>query len=225
MTPDNITGGGDLKAHSLFENIETLLKKKNYKEALEIIETNKTYLQTHSDMKYQVLLNKYNADALYHVTLYAYEKDSDEMLFEKLFTEHRSYLEVHLDKQSYARLLKIEGFIKNRRRAKRTRILAPVLIIAILAGSFAIYRAFNNDKPPAITQNGDDAQTPEQSEVSDLKTLIPILLRILMAALSMPRMKRPTFMMMMIFLTLKISPAIIYFLVILRNSPELISRI
>lgn len=164
MTPDNITGGGDLKAQSLFENIETLLKKKNYKEALEIIETNKTYLQTHSDMKYQVLLNKYNADALYHVTLYAYEKDSDEMLFEKLFTEHRSYLEVHLDKQSYAKLLKIEGFIKNRRRAKRTRVLLPVLIVAILVGSFGIYRALNNDEPPAVTQNGDGPENPDQGE-------------------------------------------------------------
>ena len=167
MTPDNMTGNGDSTVQSLFENIEDLLKKKNYKEALEIIETNKTYLQTHSDMKYQVLLNKYNADALYHVTLYAYEKDSDEMLFEKLFTEHRSYFEVHLDNQSYARLLKIEGFIKNRRRAKRMRIILPVLVITLLAGSFLIYRAFNNDEPPAITENGAENPEPDTTDNAD----------------------------------------------------------
>ncbi len=166
MTPDNMTGNADLKVQSLFDNIEDLLEKKKYEVALEIIEENKSFLQKYSDMKYQVLLNKYYADSLYHVTLFAYERDSDEMLFERLFLEHRSYFEVHLDKKNYARLLKIEGFIKKRKRAKRMKIIAPIVIIAVLAGSFLIYKAFDKGGVPAAQTDG-NVQNPPSGETDN----------------------------------------------------------
>ena len=177
MPENNLPTDSELKVDNLFKNIDELILKRNFDEAFNLLEENRSYITKFANVKQQLLLNKYHTKILFELTLSAYEVERDADKFLSLFEKNRDFFEVHLDKPKYNRLLRYTSNIKKNRRKKKLNIIIPVVffLVALLIYGVAtmdilpkisfneIYSSvaekFKSDKP-------DDADTPVPNDDS-----------------------------------------------------------
>ncbi|WP_417203523.1 YARHG domain-containing protein [Acetoanaerobium sticklandii] len=150
MPQNNLPTDSELKVDNLFKNIDELILKRNFDEAFNLLEENRSYITKFANVKQQLLLNKYHTKILFELTLSAYEVERDADKFLSLFEKNRDFFEVHLDKPKYNRLLRYTSNIKKKRRKKKLNIIIPV---AFLLVALAIYGVATMDILPKISFN------------------------------------------------------------------------
>ena len=171
MPENNLPTDSELKVDNLFKNIDELILKRNFDEAFNLLEENRSYITKFANVKQQLLLNKYHTKILFELTLSAYEVERDADKFLSLFEKNRDFFEVHLDKPKYNRLLRYTSNIKKNRRKKKLNIIIPVAFFLV---ALLIYGVATMDILPKISFNeiyssvaekfksdkADDADTP-----------------------------------------------------------------
>ena len=150
MPENNLPTDSELKVDNLFKNIDELILKRNFDEAFNLLEENRSYITKFANVKQQLLLNKYHTKILFELTLSAYEVERDADKFLSLFEKNRDFFEVHLDKPKYNRLLRYTSNIKKNRRKKKLNIIIPVAFFLI---ALAIYGVATMDVLPKISFN------------------------------------------------------------------------
>ena len=150
MPENNLPTDSELKVDNLFKNIDELILKRNFDEAFNLLEENRSYITKFANVKQQLLLNKYHTKILFELTLSAYEVEKDADKFLSLFEKNRDFFEVHLDKPKYNRLLRYTSNIKKKRRKKKLNIIIPVAFFLI---ALAIYGVATMDILPKISFN------------------------------------------------------------------------
>ena len=150
MTENNLPTDSELKIDDLFKNIDELILKRDFDEAFNLLEENRSYITKFANVKQQLLLNKYHTKILFELTLSAYEAEKDADKFLSLFEKNRDFFEVHLDKPKYNRLLRYTSNIKKNRRKKKLNIIIPVAFFLI---ALAIYGVATMDVLPKISFN------------------------------------------------------------------------
>ena len=150
MPENNLPTDSELKIDDLFKNIDELILKRDFDEAFNLLEENRSYITKFANVKQQLLLNKYHTKILFELTLSAYEVERDADKFLSLFEKNRDFFEVHLDKPKYNRLLRYTSNIKKNRRKKKLNIIIPVAFFLI---ALAIYGVATMDVLPKISFN------------------------------------------------------------------------
>lgn len=150
MPENNLPTDSELKIDNLFKNIDELILKRDFDEAFNLLEENRSYITKFANVKQQLLLNKYHTKILFELTLSAYEVEKDADKFLSLFEKNRDFFEVHLDKPKYNRLLRYTSNIKKKRRKKKLNIIIPVAFFLI---ALAIYGVATMDIIPKISFN------------------------------------------------------------------------
>ena len=150
MPENNLPTDSEIKIDNLFKNIDELILKRNFDEAFNLLEENRSYITKFANVKQQLLLNKYHTKILFELTLSAYEVERDADKFLSLFEKNRDFFEVHLDKPKYNRLLRYTSNIKKNRRKKKLNIIIPVAFFLI---ALAIYGVATMDVLPKISFN------------------------------------------------------------------------
>ena len=150
MPENNLPTDSELKVDNLFKNIDELILKRNFDEAFNLLEENRSYITKFANVKQQLLLNKYHTKILFELTLSDYEAEKDADKFLSLFEKNRDFFEVHLDKPKYNRLLRYTSNIKKNRRKKKLNIIIPVAFFLI---ALAIYGVATMDVLPKISFN------------------------------------------------------------------------
>ena len=150
MPENNLPTDSELKVDNLFKNIDELILKRNFDEAFNLLEENRSYITKFANVKQQLLLNKYHTKILFELTLSAYEVERDADKFLSLFEKNRDFFEVHLDKPKYNRLLRYTSNIKKNRRKKKLNIIIPVVFFLV---ALLIYGVATMDVLPKISFN------------------------------------------------------------------------
>ena len=150
MPENNLPTDSELKVDNLFKNIDELILKRNFDEAFNLLEENRSYITKFANVKQQLLLNKYHTKILFELTLSAYEVERDADKFLSLFEKNRDFFEVHLDKPKYNRLLRYTSNIKKNRRKKKLNIIIPVAFFLV---ALLIYGVATMDILPKISFN------------------------------------------------------------------------
>lgn len=119
---------GTLESQEIMEAIDRCIREENYLKAAGLIEENRTYLQTHADIKSQSLLNKKYAVCLFHTLRAKYFRKKD-LQFLRIFEEHRGLIEVHCSKKEYDDLLKKYRHIKKQRKHRLFGLIFLCLLI------------------------------------------------------------------------------------------------
>ena len=174
MPENNLPTDSELKVDNLFKNIDELILKRNFDEAFNLLEENRSYITKFANVKQQLLLNKYHTKILFELTLSAYEVERDADKFLSLFEKNRDFFEVHLDKPKYNRLLRYTSNIKKNRRKKKLNIIIPVAFFLV---ALLIYGVATMDILPKISFNeiySSVAEKFKSDEPADNATDTPI---------------------------------------------------
>ncbi len=148
MSDNYLPTDSETKIDNLLKEVENLILKRDFDEAISIVEESRNHTKKFATVKQQLLLNKYQTIILFELTRSAYEIEKDAHKFLSLFEKNQDFFELHLDKSKYNRLLKYRSNIRKKLRRKKLNIIATVvfLLFAVL-----IYRLVNAESFPKIS--------------------------------------------------------------------------
>ncbi len=164
ISENNISTEIELKVDNIYKSIDDKIANREFQLAYEIATKNKTYLSQYSNVKQQLLLNKYFTIILYEITLSAYSIEKDYNKFVELFEQNRNFFEVHLEKPKYNKLLRYDANIKKAIRKKKMKFILPTLGLVVIIAVFAV---FNLDLMPNKSKSqSDDTSTVQEEPLS-----------------------------------------------------------
>lgn len=178
MPDNNISTEIDKKVDNLYNSISEKIANGDFDLAYEIASENKGFLTKYSNVKQQLLLNKYFTVILYEITQSTYSVDKNYNKFVELFEQNRNFFEVHLEKPKYNKLLRYDANIKKAVRRKKMKFILPALAVALLLLAYGIFslnlfpkQAVNKPADSVVVKPEDSAPVineplPSQEEVT-----------------------------------------------------------
>lgn len=164
ISENNISTEIELKVDNIYKSIDDKIANREFQLAYEIATKNKAYLSQYSNVKQQLLLNKYFTIILYEITLSAYSIEKDYNKFVESFEQNRNFFEVHLEKPKYNKLLRYDANIKKAIRKKKMKFILPTLGLVVIIAVFAV---FNLDLMPNKSKSqSDDTSTVQEEPLS-----------------------------------------------------------